>query len=159
VISNVEKLHHAGVAGINIEDSRHGNLELTEVFAEKIYSIKNHLDRRNMKMFVNARTDCFLLRRPDCVECALERIRAYEDAGADGVFVPFISDLDNIRQIVAATSLPVNVMYLPELPSFEALAACGVARISMGTFLFSSVYRSLEALTPSLYEQGSFAWS
>src|SRR3954447_17842142 len=121
VISNIGRLYYAGVVGINIEDSQQGKLNQVNAFSEKLNVIKKHLEKQNMKMFVNARTDSFLLRLPNPVENALERIKVYQNAGVDGIFVPFVSEEDAIRKILAATSLPVNVLYSPQLPSYETL--------------------------------------
>jgi len=157
VISNIEKLYYAGVVGINIEDSQQGKLNQVNAFSEKLNVIKKNCEKQNMKMFVNARTDSFLLRLPNPVENTLERIKVYQNAGVDGIFVPFVSEEDAIRKIVAATSLPVNVLYSPKLPSYETLRQLGVSRISMGTFLFKSVYKNLETFTRYNYEETSFS--
>ena len=67
-------------------------------------------------------------------------MQQYENAGADGIFVPCIENEGDIRQIVEATSLPVNVMCMPHLPDFRKLSQLGVKRISMGNFLFENMY-------------------
>lgn len=152
VITNVEKLHHIGVVGLNIEDSQ-GKGQ----FIKKLNGIKNHLVKNNMQLFVNARTDGFLLNLPSALEITLERIKPYEDAGADGIFVPFIAEKESIKKITAATLLPVNVLCMPGLSSFKDLAECGVRRISMGNFLFKAHYNHLETLINNINAQQSFA--
>jgi 2-methylisocitrate lyase-like PEP mutase family enzyme len=62
-----------------------------------------------------------------------ENVRAIVDAGADGIFVPAVTDPDNIRTIASAVELPLNVLTMPGLPSISALATLGVARISAGS--------------------------
>ncbi len=157
VISNIEKLVGIGVVGINIEDSRGKELTPVDLFSEKLSSIKNHLIKNNMQLFLNARTDSFLLNLPSALEITLERIKRYEDAGADGIFVPFVTEKDAIKKITAATALPVNVLCTPHLPSFETLAECGVRRISMGSFLFKAHYNHLETLIKNMNAQQSFS--
>ncbi len=152
VISHIEKLHNIGVVGINIEDSQGKDL-----FIKKLSSIKNHLVKNNMQLFVNARTDSFLMNLPSALEKTLERIKPYQAAGADGIFVPFITDKDAIKKITSATTLPVNVLCMPGLSSFEDLAECGVRRISMGNFLFKAHYNHLETLIKNINTQQSFA--
>jgi 2-methylisocitrate lyase-like PEP mutase family enzyme len=66
------------------------------------------------------------------VQQALERATAYKEAGADGFFVPLLGDLELIRQLCAASPLPVNIIWLDGLPAPKDLAAAGVARISYG---------------------------
>jgi 2-methylisocitrate lyase-like PEP mutase family enzyme len=152
VITNIEKLFDIGVVGINIEDSQGKDL-----FIEKLASIKNHLAKNNMQLFVNARTDSFLKGLPAALEITLERLKPYEEAGADGIFVPFITEKEGIKKITAATTLPVNVLCMPGLSSIEDIAECGVRRISMGNFLFKANYNHLEALLKNIDAQQSFA--
>ncbi len=156
-INNIERLSDAGVVGINIEDSYQEGMTAVDIFSKKLSRIKNHLEKNNMKMFVNVRTDGFLLHLPSCLDVTLERIKAYEHAGADGIFVPFVSETDAIKKIVSSTSLPVNIMCMPNLPSFETLAESGVRRISMGNFLFKSIYNNLETMIKNINTEKSFA--
>jgi len=55
------------------------------------------------------------------LEETVARIKLYEQAGADGIFVPCITEESDIREVVRTTSLPVNVMTMPNLPAFETL--------------------------------------
>jgi 2-methylisocitrate lyase-like PEP mutase family enzyme len=152
VISNIGKLHDIGVAGINIEDSQGKDL-----FIKKLSNIKNHLAKNNMQLFVNARTDSFLLNLPSALDLTLERIKPYEDAGADGLFVPLVAEKEEIKKITSATALPVNVLCMPGLSSFGELTECGVKRISMGNFLFKAHYNHLETLIKNINTRQSFS--
>jgi len=161
VISNIEKLYHAGVVGINIEDSAlvNGKQQMlpVDIFSKKLRAIKNHLTTNNMKIFINARTDAFLLKLASGIEITTERIKAYENAGGDGIFVPFIVDQDSIKKITALTSLPINVLSTPGLPSFDRLTELGVHRISMGSSLFKSVYSHAETLIKNISRRKTFS--
>jgi methylisocitrate lyase len=66
------------------------------------------------------------------VDAALERARAYADAGASGLFVPGVVAEALIARIAEASPLPVNVMAMPASPGRARLAELGVARISHG---------------------------
>ena len=88
-------------------------------------------------LFVNARTDVYLGKMPEqfgpeLVEQVLERARAYADAGASGLFVPFLNDHRSIAAICAGSPLPVNVLWAAGRGTRAELAALGVARISYG---------------------------
>ena len=63
---------------------------------------------------------------------AITRGHAYAQAGADGLFVPGLTDLDLIGRLCRGLKIPVNVMVSPGSPPAEDLAAAGVARISHG---------------------------
>jgi 2-methylisocitrate lyase-like PEP mutase family enzyme len=80
----------------------------------------------------------------EMVEEALERGRAYAEAGADGLFVPFVTDLDLIRALPERSPLPLNVMRMSPEPSIAQLAATGVARISHGPYPYILAMDTLE---------------
>src|SRR4051812_25126515 len=93
IITNIEKLHNAGVAGINIEDTVAGasrEFLPADKFRETLSAIADNLARKNIKLFINVRTDGFLLGMPNALEETLTRIRKYENTGIHGIFVPCI---------------------------------------------------------------------
>jgi 2-methylisocitrate lyase-like PEP mutase family enzyme len=119
ILENIDALHEAGAAGINLEDTiadggRH--FQAATDFARILAAVADHLSRTNRKLFLNVRTDAFLLGSPTALEETLSRLRVYETAGAAGIFVPCIIDPGEIQQVVNATALPVNVMCMPGLP-------------------------------------------
>jgi len=85
---------------------------------------------------VNARTDVFLRQIGDPVRrlpAAIERGRAFRDAGADCVFVPGVSDAATIEALVAGIRGPINILAGPDTVSVTALERLGVARVSVGS--------------------------
>ncbi|MBC9796299.1 isocitrate lyase/PEP mutase family protein [Sinomicrobium weinanense] len=159
IIANIEKLYHLGVAGINIEDSRVGGerkLLSAEDFSEVIGEVKNHLKQAGKDLFINVRTDTFILGIPSATEETVKRAKLYEQAGVDGLFVPCIVKEQDIRTVISGTLLPVNVMCMPELPSFESLAECGVKRISMGNFIHSGLMDIFTETIKNIRAEGSF---
>jgi 2-methylisocitrate lyase-like PEP mutase family enzyme len=92
--------------------------------------------------------------RPDDV---LARCRAYADAGADGLFVPGLFDLEIIAELAAASPLPVNVMAGPGAPSVADLAAAGVRRVSVGTAIAQACYTLAGRAATELLSTGSYA--
>lgn len=160
IIANIEKLHDAGAVGINLEDTVVGDTrELLPAnhFRKTLAAIANHLSRNNIHIFLNIRTDGFLLGLPNALEETRNRIRLYEDAGVDGIFVPCITKTADIRDVVSATKLPVNVMCMPDLPDFGTLESLGVKRISMGPFFFNKVYYNAGELAKMVIRDKSFA--
>ena len=55
-----------------------------------------------------------------------------------------------------ATSLPINVMCMPDLPPFDTLKEVGVKRISMGNFMHEAIIRSLKEVSGKVMEEQSF---
>lgn len=130
-----ERLVAMGVVGLNVEDGRPGgSLAPAEHLPRVIAAIK----ARTPHLFVNARTDTFWRaaeRAPSLPE-TIERLRAYEAAGADGVFVPFVRDEATIAALVEAVETPLNVLFLPGHHTLGRLAELGVRRVSCGSLLF-----------------------
>ena len=72
-------------------------------------------------MFINVRTDAYLLNVDNALEESIKRIEMYQSAGADGIFLPCIKTPDDISAVVTNTELPINVMCVPDLPDFNIL--------------------------------------
>lgn len=149
IVSNISRLAQAGVVGINIEDSVmvEGKREILskEAFFEKLKGVMIQLKHQNIEIFINVRTDTFLLGVENAVGETLQRIKTLEELGVDGIFVPCITVDKDIEVIVNATKLPVNVMGMPDLPDFKTLKKLGVKRVSSGNFLNGYIYGQLEA--------------
>jgi 2-methylisocitrate lyase-like PEP mutase family enzyme len=160
IIRNIEKLHDAGVAGINLEDTIAGStrqLQPVTEFQKILSAIAGHISRNNMQLFLNIRTDGFLLGMPTALTETLTRIKSYENEGANGIFVPCITSEHDIKTVVRATNLPVNVMCMPNLPDFEELGLLGVKRISMGPFLFGKAYDNVGKLAKAVINDKNFS--
>jgi len=151
VLALVRALLDLGVVGINLEDG----LQPPALMEAKLRTLREALPRPGL--FINARIDTYLLRQlPDQ---ALEgeaqaRMARYEAAGADGLFLPGLADLDVARRLSAATPLPLNLMCWPGLPGAEALRAAGVRRLSAGASLFKACYGALLDGMTTLHRQG-----
>ncbi|SHE74449.1 isocitrate lyase/PEP mutase family protein [Pedobacter caeni] len=160
IVENIKYLHELGVAGINLEDSdisNPGKLISAEQFSEKVALIKAGLSKENIDIFMNIRTDAFLLNKENALEETLGRIKTYVNSGADGIFVPGIQQEEDIRTVVTASPVPVNVMCLPELSSFEKLSALGVKRLSMGGFMYRYLDNQFAIAIDRIKEEGSFS--
>ncbi|MEP6611440.1 MAG: isocitrate lyase/phosphoenolpyruvate mutase family protein [Mucilaginibacter sp.] len=159
IIDNINKLHDAGVVGINLEDTVPGDnrgFRPVDEFQKTLSAIAEHISRNNLGIFVNVRTDAFLLGLPNALDETLTRIKSYQNTGADGIFVPCITAADDIGATVNESKLPINVMCMPALPDFDALQALGVKRISMGPFLFSKVYGNAAAMAKAVMADRNF---
>ncbi|MFI6962344.1 isocitrate lyase/phosphoenolpyruvate mutase family protein [Streptomyces sp. NPDC050255] len=124
-------LYEAGAAGINLEDGRpDGTLAPMEVHAAKIAAVKQVAPA----LFVNARTDTHWASRHE--DETATRLALYEQSGADGVFVPGLSDPDAIAELTSALFVPLNILYTPAGPTLAELASLGVRRVSLGSLLY-----------------------
>ncbi|WP_313385024.1 isocitrate lyase/phosphoenolpyruvate mutase family protein [Chishuiella sp.] len=159
IANNIIKLVNLGIVGINIEDSKvNEKRELinAEKFAQQLLEIKTILKAENKDVFINVRTDTFLLGVPNVIDETKKRIDLYTKVGANGIFVPCIENSEDIQEIVNYTRLPINVMCMPNLPDFEILKNLGVKRISMGNFLFDKMYQNFKELENDVLINKSF---
>jgi 2-methylisocitrate lyase-like PEP mutase family enzyme len=156
---NIRGLIAAGGIGLNFEDRIVGGdgLHSIEDQSARIEAIRDAADTAGIPLYINARTDVFLQTYPAKhdeaqVEQALERAAAYAKAGASGLFAPGLRDPNLIKKLCEASSLPVNILVLPDTPATKTMAELGVARISYG----ASPYRQMIA---ALKEAGEKALS
>jgi 2-methylisocitrate lyase-like PEP mutase family enzyme len=160
IAHNIITLEKLGTVGINIEDSmiENGERKLKDSlqFSQLLKEVKSILMQQGISIFINVRCDAFLLNIPNKLQVAAERIKNYEQSGADGIFLPCITKESDIATIVLQTQLPINVMCMPELPDFKTLEKLGVKRISMGNFLNGHAYTSLETMTTNILAGQSF---
>ncbi|MEU3654437.1 isocitrate lyase/phosphoenolpyruvate mutase family protein [Streptomyces sp. NPDC032161] len=127
------ELADAGAVGINLEDGLpDGTLAPTGVHTAKIAAVKSAVP----ELFVNARTDTYWLGVDRAAEETERRLHAYEQAGADGVFVPGLADPVAIATLVKRLEAPLNILYSPSGPTVSQLGDLGVRRVSLGSLLF-----------------------
>ncbi|MDR9891930.1 isocitrate lyase/phosphoenolpyruvate mutase family protein [Pseudenterobacter timonensis] len=153
----IQRLARIGVVGINLEDSHVVNgvrqLDDANSFADKLETIA----QARTGLFLNIRTDSFLVSCENALEEALRRGRLYAGRGADGLFVPGVTQNEDIATLAREIPLPLNVMCMPGLADFATLQALGVRRISMGNFVHGALQTALNALLSSLQQQQTFA--
>ncbi|MFI0895533.1 isocitrate lyase/phosphoenolpyruvate mutase family protein [Streptomyces sp. NPDC020983] len=152
------RLYEAGAAGVNLEDGRpDGTLAPVGLHAAKVSAVKAAAP----ELFVNARTDTHWLghRREETAA----RLAEYEQAGADGVFVPGLADPAGIAALTGTLTVPLNVLYTPTGPALPELTALGVRRISLGSLLYrtalASVLAAATAVRDSLPPAGALSYA
>ena len=154
VAQNAMKLVAAGVAGINLEDG-HGT---PEALATKIVAIKKAVAAAGKELFINTRTDVYLkglAPEGERVAEVLKRAAIYKAAGADGLFVPGICKVDEIKAVVAGAGLPVNVMDWPGVPSADELHQLGVCRLSAGSGIPQALWAVAADMAKGFLANGS----
>lgn len=151
----VRQAVQAGAVGCNLEDSfpTDGTLRTR---TDQVLRLRQARQAVEQHFFINARTDVFFQSPPDQhdkqgLNETLERANAYADAGADGLFVPGLTDLGLITDLAAASPLPVNILVQPDSPSLRQLAEAGVARISHGPGPYRLAMKALEDAARAIY--------
>jgi 2-methylisocitrate lyase-like PEP mutase family enzyme len=155
----IARLAATGVAGYNLEDT---------VAERDLFSLDEAAARVRAAraaapdLFLNARTDIYLgAFGPESTrfDATVKRLRAYADAGADGLFVPGVADAETIARIAAAVQLPLNVLAGPKTPDAPALQALGVRRVSVGSWPMRRTLGVLREIARELREAGTFSFT
>lgn len=135
----VTKVIEAGAVGINFEDQIIDGSGLYSINDQcaRIKAIREAAEQTSIPLFINARTDIFLKNdstnhNDSHLKEAVDRATAYAKVGADGFFVPGLTDAKYIERLCELSPIPVNIMVLSNIPSSKQLAKLGVARISYG---------------------------
>lgn len=153
----------AGAVGMNFEDAT-GRAErplfdLTSQ-VERVRAIREVAKQMGIPLVLNARTDVYLLQvgEPETrYDEAVQRLIAYQNAGADCVFAPGIRDLPTIARLVKDIGCPLNVLAVPGSPTISELNALGVKRVSLGSGPMRAAMGVLQKLAAEVKGQGTYA--
>lgn len=152
-----------GVVGGSIEDSM-GNpedpiycLEHAKVRIEAAAEAARALP---FVFTLTARAENHLHGRPE-LEDTIQRLQAYQDAGADVLYAPGLVSEADIATIVRSVDRPVNVlMGLPNVHlSLSTLSAIGVKRVSIGSGLSRAALGSFLRAAREMRERGTFTFA
>lgn len=145
-----------GLAGCSIEDSSGdpaNPIYPAQLARERVEAAATEA-HSGAGLVLTARCENYLHGRRD-LTATIARLQSYQSAGADVVYAPGLSDVDEIRQLVAAVDVPVNVLCLPGGPNVAELAAVGVARISVGSGFYNASLGALAGAAREWLEQGT----
>jgi 2-methylisocitrate lyase-like PEP mutase family enzyme len=101
-----------------------------------------------------------LLRGKNDLDDTIRRLQAFEAAGADVLYAPGLTTIDQVRSVTNALSKPVNVL-APMLKGVTVaqLADAGTKRISTGGALARVAITALLHAGEEMLEAGSFGWT
>lgn len=132
-ISDVIK---AGAVGINLEDGDSKTRSLIDINFQikKIKSVKEIANQNGVNLFLNARTDAIELAKGDLktkIKICIERAKAFEEAGADGIFIPFVKEIKTVEELKKAIKLPLNIL-INDTVKIDELRKLKINRVSVG---------------------------
>ena len=145
-----------GLAGCSIEDFG-GAIYDIALATERVAAAAEAAHRGPTHLVITARAENYLHGRPDLAD-TVARLQAYQEAGADVLFAPGLTSLEDIRAVVSSVDRPVNVLALPQCPPVGELASVGVARVSVGGAFAYAAFAELVAAARELRDQGTFAY-
>lgn len=150
----------AGAVGGSIEDA-------TGRADAPIYEINLAVDRikaaadaaiaLSFPFMLTGRCENFLHGRPDLDDTIL-RLRAYQEAGADVLYAPGLTRLEDIAAVIRAVDRPVNVLAGPSL-TVNDLAGLRVRRVSVGSALARAALTGFLAAAHEIRDHGTFSYA
>jgi 2-methylisocitrate lyase-like PEP mutase family enzyme len=155
-VGTAQALADLGAAGLNLEDSTTTDAKSLVDLAAQVKLIESV--RSKTDLVINARTDVFLMAIGDPATRlgrAIERLKAYTNAGADCVFVPGVRDAETIARV--AHEGRVNILAVAGSPPIAELQRLGVARVSIGSGAMRATMGLTERIAKELLERGTYS--
>jgi 2-methylisocitrate lyase-like PEP mutase family enzyme len=152
----------AGLAGCSIEDS-------TNRDDDPIYSFEHSVDRiraaveqvRNLPFpfMLTARSENYLHGRKDLAD-TIKRLQAFQEAGADVLYAPGMTDVKEIATLISSVDKPVNVLAGMQGTHFDVneLSRIGAKRISVGGALTRIAFAAVLHAAREMKERGTFTF-
>ena len=156
VAEHVRRASRTGLAGLSIEDAtgREGDPVYERgLAAERVAAAAEAAG----DLVLTARCEN-LLHGIDDLRDTIERLQAYQEAGADVLYAPGLARIEDVRAVVAEVDRPVNVLAWPGLPPVAELGEAGVRRVSVGGAFAYAAYAGLVDAAAELREHGTYGW-
>jgi 2-methylisocitrate lyase-like PEP mutase family enzyme len=139
----------AGLAGCSIEDYDRAGDRIYDLglARERMQAAAEAAHNGPHPVVLTARAENLIHGRIDLAD-TIARLQAFQEAGADVLFAPGLTRLDDIRAVISSVDRPVNILLVPGCPPVPELAEAGVARISVGgAFAFAALAGLIDAAT------------
>jgi 2-methylisocitrate lyase-like PEP mutase family enzyme len=153
---------NAGAIGFNLEDATGDAsqpLVALEQQIERIRTAREAAENLDVPAVINARTDVYLEKAGEPASRFAETIRrlnAYREAGAHCLFVPGVTDMAVLAQLVRSVSAPLNVLAGPGMPPVADLQSIGIARLSVGSGIMRATLALARDAADELLQKGTY---
>jgi 2-methylisocitrate lyase-like PEP mutase family enzyme len=150
----------AGLAGCSIEDWDPREQRLYDVgeAAERVAAAAEAAHAGDVHLVLTARAENYLRGNPD-VNDTIARLQAYQEAGADVLYAPALDRPEDLRELLAAVDLPVNVLARRGTPPVAELAGMSVKRISVGGGFAFAAYGAALQVASELMSDGTYSFT
>jgi len=159
VAANVRLAATTGIAGVSIEDSTGTPatpLYDIELAVARVAAARGAIDAGTVPVLLTARSEGFIAGVPDLDE-TIRRLVRYKEAGADCLYAPGLSSLEQVRAVVQAVApVPVNVLVGRPFATVSELADAGVRRISVGGALARTAWAAVLRAAREITADGTF---
>jgi 2-methylisocitrate lyase-like PEP mutase family enzyme len=160
VAETIRRARDTGLAGCSVEDysgnPKTGIYELA-LARERVVAAVEIAHSGPVRMVLTARAENLIRGRDDLAD-TIERLQAYQEAGADVLFAPGLTRSEDIRHVVESVDRPVSVLALRGAPSTSELAALGVARVSVGGAFAFAALGALREAAEELRDRGTYGY-
>ncbi|MGI9393723.1 MAG: isocitrate lyase/PEP mutase family protein [Boseongicola sp.] len=160
VAETVRLSAEAGLAGISIEDAAlpEDHAYDFDLAVERIQAAAAAARKLPQDFVLVARADGIMNGHYDIDE-ALRRIRAFDNAGADCLYVPLPKTIDDLNAVFSATEKPVNVLMAGLYAGYSRseFAKMGAARLSLGSALARTTHKTLFDAAKAILDGGDFS--
>lgn len=152
-----------GLVGCSVEDATGDQSRPIFEFDFAVERVRAAVEAAHALPFpftLTARAENLLHGRKDMGD-TIRRLQAFEAVGADVLYAPGLSTLDEVRAVVSAVRKPVNVLVVASSKDFSAqtLGAAGVKRISVGGTLARVAYGAVLGAAQEMKDKGSFGFT
>jgi 2-methylisocitrate lyase-like PEP mutase family enzyme len=157
VAATISAAIDAGLAGGSVEDytgQPHDPIYERAAAVARVAAAAEAAHDGPVPFVLTARAENYLHDRPDLTD-TIERLLAFQEAGADVLYAPGLRDVAQIATVVQAVDRPVNVLLLPGGPTVGELAGAGVRRISVGGAFSYVAAGAVAAAARELLEDGT----
>ena len=152
----VTRIAAAGAVGGSIEDWDPTDERLYEFnhAVERVAAAVEAARALDIPFTLTARAENHIRDNPD-LDDTVERLRAYERAGADVIYAPGLA-LDQVRTLCSATGAPINVLARPGMTVAE-IADAGARRVSLGGALAAVGVRAITEAAKRIRDGGDLS--
>jgi 2-methylisocitrate lyase-like PEP mutase family enzyme len=156
--ANLLKLAETGVVGASIEDYSGSAIYDFNLAVERITACVEAVSQLSFPFMLTARAEN-LLRGVNDLDDTINRLLAFEAAGANVLYAPGLNTMEQVETVVAAVHQPVNVLFafMPQV-TLDQYSAAGVRRVSLGGALANLAIGSTVNAANQISESGSFEW-
>jgi len=159
VAATVRKAVAVGLAGCSIEDFSAADRTIFpfDHAVERVRAAAEAAHGTEGGLVLTARAENHIRDNPD-LDDTIARLQAFQEAGADVLYAPGLTSIEDIRRVIGAVDRPVNVLAMPGAPSVAELAEAGAARLSVGSaFALVALGAVIEA-GRELLDQGTYGF-
>jgi 2-methylisocitrate lyase-like PEP mutase family enzyme len=153
----IRRMADAGAVGASIEDWDPDAAILYErdEAAERVAAAVEAAHGLDFPFLVTGRAENLWRGNPD-LDHAIDRLLAYQEAGADVLYAPGLTTLDEIRAVCGAVRRPVNVLARPDL-TFAQMIEAGAQRVSVGGNLTWVAADAAKRAAEAIRDRGDFS--